>query len=206
MKPLFFKTAFITSLMMKTSVLETRRNNVNKMYGDWLVWHSDHPQFKGSNANVLSIYPRKELAIRRYVYYGPIYCSILMRGRFKILTQDNCFIDTSEYSEESCEDCQIRVNWYEEDTIIDSVFGIGINEWKQIVIKDHFEREMNMTLTILDNNDIYISTCNYNIHLIRNTQPNLTLPNTSTLSSFIVSQLLGNIIFLGLHTYFHDIF
>uniref|UniRef100_A0A6C0D2B6 Uncharacterized protein n=1 Tax=viral metagenome TaxID=1070528 RepID=A0A6C0D2B6_9ZZZZ len=202
---------------MRASVLETRRNNVNKMYGDWLVWHSDHPQFKGSNANVLSIYPRKELAIRRYVYYGPIYCSILMRGRFKILTQESCsenLLNLDELndgcslslSSDVCEDCHIKVNWYEEDTIIDSVFGIGINEWKQIVMKNQFEREMNMTLTILDSNDIYISTFNYNIHLIRNTQPNLPSPNTSSLSSFIVSQLLGNIIFLGLHTYFHDIF
>ena len=65
---------------------------------------------------------------------------------------------------------------------------------------------MDMSLNVLDTNDIYITVNNYNIHLIRNAQLSEASANSNTLSSFVVSQILGNIIFLGLHTYFHGIF
>jgi len=223
----YLKTAYLSALSLSSSVpsipivpsgpsgpsvpsvIETRRNHLKKLYGDWLVWHSDHPQFSGRNSNILSIYPKRELAVRRYSYFGPFYCSILMRGRFKNLYSfeescSGCFNGSND--SEECQECNIKVEWYEEDTCIDSIFGIGVNEWKQIVVKKPISMEMNMTINLLDINDIYISTWNYNIHLIRNLQPNPVSSNSGTLSSFLFSQILGNLFILGLHTYFRDFF
>jgi hypothetical protein len=170
---------------------------IKQLYGEWIVWHSNHPQFKGSNSNMLSIYPKKELAVRSFTYYGPLYCMIQTRGSFRV--------NTNECSLED-EDCHIQVSWYEQDIIVQSIFGIGVNEWRQAVYKKQLNTTMDMSLNVLDTNDIYITVNNYNIHLIRNAQLSEASANSNTLSSFVVSQILGNIIFLGLHTYFHGIF
>lgn len=175
---------------------------LRQLYGEWLIVHSNHPQFHGSNSRSLGIYPKKKLVLSWPKYFGPVLCSIQLKGEFRIICNDeeNCNIEDTDAI------CTIDINWNEKKTIIQSIFGIGVNEWEKTVIPSVLTSNTNVSLNILEPNNIYLSTPEYHTHLVRNTQLDTPVPNNTPLSTFFVTQALGIIVYNMLHNNFKNIF
>jgi len=191
--------AFTSTLWMSTqSPKPPRDEKIRKiMYGEWLIWHSSHPQLFPSR--ILKIYPRKELILHHSKYIGPFLCKIENKGRYFITNTQN---ETT---------CRIKVDWMQQSLFLESIFGIGINEMLKIKYSSPSEiTRFDLCIDIMDKNDIYLSSQedDWSVHLVRNIGANNNQENFSytPLSTFIVTQMLGNLLFNLLHQYFSNYF
>jgi hypothetical protein len=176
---------------------------LRQLYGEWIILHSNHPQFSSLNSRILTIYPRKKIVLGNNKNYGPVACSFEHHGGFRIDcgSEENCSLS----EEDSDIICDVVILWKEKKTYVDSIFGIGVNElWKNYYY-DPTTSETRVNLNILEANHLYLSDSEHHIHLIRNVQPNKPSGNTP-LSTFIMSQIFGSILLNTLHHYFRDIF
>lgn len=171
--------------------------HLRQLYGEWIIAHSNHPDFKSVNSKMITLYPRKDIVTSQPQYIGPFLCSFERCGEFEVCCRDTCNSDDGDVI------CDITIRWKEEKRYIDAILGIGIKGVQ--VYSESLDYTTNLSLHIFEKNNLYLSDgLNHHLHLIRNIQQNR--PSTETpLSTFIFSQILGTVLVNLLHHYFKNI-
>lgn len=173
--------------------------HLRQLYGEWIIAHSNHPDFKSVNSKMITLYPKRDIVVSHLQYIGPFICSFEKCGEFDVHCKDTCTEDDDII-------CDITIQWKEEKQYIDAILGIGVKEILREISSKQINYNTSFSLHIFENNNLYLSNgINHHLHLIRNIQQNR--PNVETpLSTFIFSQMLGTILINLLHHYFKNIF
>jgi hypothetical protein len=184
------------------SSLCNNKNIINRIYGEWLISHTNHPYLYNSNS--IEIYPKKKLILNQSKYCGPILYSTKTYGKFVVDCNENCNIESDDDDDINC---KLYIKWYEKKFFLESIFGIGINEIETQIFYESIPENMFFLINVIKPNNIYMTNDdNLYLHLVRNTLPDKKINNSTPLSSFVVSQVLGSIMLNILHHYFKNIF
>lgn len=182
--------------------LTSTASYLRQLYGEWIVLHSNIPIFSSTNSKIVTIFPKKRIVCRTFKTRGPLLNRNEYSGEFLIECLDKdegCRIDEDNV-------CDISIMWKKKKSYVESFFGIGLSEISQKIettpVGD--AHNINITLNVLENNNLYLSNDDYHLHLIRNVTPNRP-ENNIALSSFIATQIFGSILLHFLHTYFQDL-
>ena len=172
--------------------------HLRQLYGEWIIAHSNHPDFQSVNSKMVTLYPKRDIVISHLQYIGPFLCSFEKSGEFEIFCKD----DVCNLEEDII--CDIRIRWKEEKHYLDAVLGIGVREVIREFYSQSMDHEAHLSLHIFEKNNLYLSNgVNHHLHLIRNIQQNR--PSVETpLSTFIFSQILGSLLIKILHHHFKD--
>lgn len=176
---------------------------LRQLYGEWIVLHSNIPIFSSTNSKIVTIFPKKQIVCRTFKSTGPLMYKNEYSGEFLI----ECFDKEEGCKIEEDNVCDISIVWKKKKYFVESFFGIGLNELSQKVntVSMDDRHNVNITLNVLENNNLYLSNEEYHLHLIRNVTPNRPDNNNIALSSFIATQIFGSILLHFLHTYFQDL-
>lgn len=182
--------------------ITTASSYLRQLYGEWVVLHSNIPIFSSTNSKIVTIYPKKQIVCRTFKTTGPLLYKNEYSGEFLIECfdqEEGCRLDEDNV-------CEISILWKKKKSYIESFFGIGLNEISQNIdsIPMNNKHNINITLNVLENNNLYLSNEDYHLHLIRNVTPKRPETNIA-LSSFIATQIFGSIMLHFLHIYFHDL-
>lgn len=173
---------------------------LRQLYGEWIVGHSNVPIFSSSNSKMVNIFPKKQIICKTFKSFGPFLYRIEYSGEFIIdCNEKECKLEDDNV-------CDISLIWNYKKSYVESFFGIGLNELFQKIKTEKMGNEynVNITLNVLENNNLCLSTDNYHLDLIRSISPN-DKNNNTPLSSFIATQIFGSILLHFLHNYFKDL-
>jgi hypothetical protein len=147
-----------------------------QLYGEWSLWHSTAPNFRHPNSVMIYLYPhsRIEMSLRRTV--GPFLFEDRRKG-------DYCVVGTSD---------RVLVEFSSLDWKILSLFGIGFEVIPILIPLDvpaHIQN-MNLDLSIVGNDDLFLTSDHHSYHLVRSirtNEPSINVP----FSTLVATQLTG---------------
>ena len=194
----------IVFLLFFKSILGFRINNNTphpQLYGEWMIWHSHNPSFKGSNRMLVSLYPESVIEVCYKEYQGPWLIETRKTGEF-YFTEDLTYESDSGMTnfEPICKS-NICVQYKQKERKVLSFLGIGFDDISPLHTEPH-DVKLNMKLYIVDRNDLFLTLNDHeHYHLMRSVrvnEPNINVP----ISTLIATNLFGMIMTALIHHHY----
>lgn len=179
---------------MKSSIILTMITAFRpqpQLYGEWTIWHSHNPSFKGSNRMLVGLYPESNIEVSYREYNGPWMIETRKIGTFTIdndFTYDNKIKTDFDPIFKS----NVCIKYEKEEKRVLSFLGIGFDDISPLRVENH-NVTLFMKLYIVDKNDLFLTNSrNEHYHLMRSirvNEPSINVP----ISTLIATNLIGMI-------------
>ena len=171
-----------------------------QLYGEWTMWHSHNPSFKGSNRMLVGLYPESNIEVSYREYKGPWLIETRKIGKF-YFEDDFTYNDDSTTNFDPICKSNVCVQYNKKEQKVLSFLGIGFDDISPLHIESH-DVKLNMKLYIVDRNDLFL-TMNQNEHYhlmrsIRVNEPAVNIP----ISTLIATNIVGMIMTALIHHYY----
>ena len=216
-------TAVCVSLLGSCAAYNPPRPNdkiIRHLFGEWSVWHSNFPNFVGSNKMRVHLYPERVIEVAQRKYSGPWLYEKRFRGTYNLsLNGDDDDINTSRDAS------VVSLRFHDVEKKLVSVFGIGLDDVPILVYQEKDDdHNIDMHLNIAGRDDLFLTAplsviqdmteytmplngsddiiCYHLVRSVRNDEPSPNVP----ISTFIATQILGTWICYILHYIFFHTF
>lgn len=171
-----------------------------QLYGEWSLWHSTDPSFKGPNRVMVSLHPDNMIDVCHKRHMGPFLVRDKRIGKF-IVSDDQQTAECVVSGLDAICTGDVIVDFYSSERRLLSVFGIGLDKCP-LIFENKIELESNMRLHVVGRDDLFLTSDQCYYHLVRSiraNQPTVDVP----LSTLMSTQLMSMLIAYMLHMIFH---
>jgi hypothetical protein len=170
-----------------------------QLYGEWTMWHSHNPSFKGSNRMLVGLYPESNIEVSYREYTGPWMIETRKIGTFHFdndLRYDDNDNKMKTDFDPICKS-NVCVEYKQKEKRVLSFLGIGFDDISPLQVESH-NVTLHMKLYIVDRNDLFL-TMNQNDHYhlmrsIRVNEPTINVPISTLIATNIVGMMMTAII------------
>lgn len=191
----------ITFLLLFKCILGYRMTAPRQqLYGEWIMWHSHHPSFRGSNRMIVSLYPESVIEVCYREYKGPWLMETRKIGELHFDNENFTYEEDTTNMNPICKS-NVCIQYKQKERKILSFLGIGFDDISPLHIESH-QVKLNMQLYIVDRNDLFLTmNDNQHYHLmryVRVNEPTINIP----ISTLIATNIVGMIMTALIHHYY----
>jgi hypothetical protein len=186
----------------------------SQLFGEWTVWHSHNPSFRGSNKMLVGLYPDSIIEVTYKQYIGPWLIETRKIGEFtfqKDVTHKHKKNNRKrkrpyQHLPPIYKSSNVCVQYSKKYVKILSFLGIGFDDISPLHTQLH-DVCLNMSLFIVDKNDLFLTMNNNkdeHYHLIRSirvNEPSINVP----ISTLIATNIVGMIMTALIHIHYFKI-